>query len=340
MCFGALAFAAAADEPEPQPAVRLDWVAPEECPSEQDVLAMTARDGGAASRAVHAVAHVRSTPNGYRLRLTVTKDGDAHVRELDAGSCQAVAEAAALLVAVAAESAPTEPSTVEPEDPSEPAGLVPQPVSVATQPGPAERPPRSRNARTDTPVRVEEPGKEFPSAPARKRRVSALVRAEGVVQLLRLLPRTAAGVALSAGVRGRRWRAEARGRYFFARPVDYPEPIAGGADISLWTGGVSGCYEPRFGRWSLPMCGGAAIGQMHAAGRDVALPQNASYPFAEVTAGAGATVTLSRRIAVTVGVEGAIPVIRPRFHIDDRPQLFRAGAGATRVLAGIEARLP
>jgi len=333
--FATLALAGAG-EPASVPTVQLDWVAPAECPSVDDVVAMAERNIATEGRGVHADAQVRRAQSGYRLRLTLHGNGEAHVREVDAESCQAVAEAAALLVAVASESRGAQPAVDASEvQPDAPAFVPPPPESNAD-----DSPAQSETAVEATAAPREDAARPSPPTPKRDRRLSGLVRLDGMLQLLRLLPGATAGVGLSGGIRGRRWRAEARARYAFARPVDDSAPLQGGADISLWTGGASGCYEPRFGRISLPLCGGASVGQMLASGRDVARPQDAVFPFAEVTAGGGATMAFTRTIALAVGIEGALSIVRPKFHVEDRPPLFRAGAGATRVLAGLEVRLP
>lgn len=322
ICTSALAFVAGSLGPS------LDWSAPEECPSAEEVLAMASRHSTIDAQPIHADARVERTPDGYRLRLTIPRDGDAHVREVQAVSCQAVAEAAALLVSLAAEHGATPPEQGD--------GLVPVPVPPDVPPidDPLPPPTPASNAGVDTAASEPVP------APRQEPAVSGFLRAEGLLQALKLLPKAGPGAGLSAGIRGRRWRVEARGRYVFARPVDYPAPIRGGADVSLWTVGVAACYEPGVGRFSAPVCGGMAAGQMRAEGRDVSRPGGAAYPFAEATAGAALTFALVPRVALTVGAEGAASIVRPRYHIEDRPRLFRAGPGSVRALGGLEVRFP
>lgn len=96
--------AAQARSPEPGP-IALRWTAPEGCP---DSAALAARVehllGGppaATDRRLDAEGTVAAIPRGFRLELQVTSGGASSTRVLQGVSCESLADASALVIALA-----------------------------------------------------------------------------------------------------------------------------------------------------------------------------------------------------------------------------------------------
>jgi hypothetical protein len=84
----------------------LEWTAPPECPSGEDVRAEVERIAGRATgprRHVEARGQVERTERGaWRVTLTTRVEGGGGRRTFEAESCRAGADAAALILAIAA----------------------------------------------------------------------------------------------------------------------------------------------------------------------------------------------------------------------------------------------
>ena len=192
----------AADGQAPAPAT-IAWRAPETCPTQDDVRQLLSQQPHDVTAAVSAHAEVRATGSGYQLVLEVHANNQAsQTRVVDAQSCEALAQAVALLVAVAAEGPPVEPPGAVPVPPEH----LPQALA---SPRAAVQPPPNAIAVEAVPV---------PSSAAAAPRIAGLVRVDAIAQTPRVLPSlVSAGVGLAAGIRGSRWRVEARGSYFVLR---------------------------------------------------------------------------------------------------------------------------
>ena len=100
-----------------QPARALDlvWDAPQGCPSRENVLNRIEVRAPAHAAAWEAHAHVTRTASTYTLALSLHgPNAETARREVTAASCEAIAEAAAVLIALALEPESTEQETLEP----------------------------------------------------------------------------------------------------------------------------------------------------------------------------------------------------------------------------------
>jgi hypothetical protein len=168
--------------------------------------------------------------------------------------------------------------------------------------------------------------------------VRLLVRADGLVQTLRLLPRVVGGgVGGAVGVMGSRWRAELRGQYFAPQPRDYADLVVGGS-FDLWTLGVAGCWAPERGRLSFPLCGGFEAGSLRGRANAVEAPGRAQSAFAGLTGDASLVFAPIPRVGLRAGVGGVLSLRRPKFHVRDQDLLFQAGRAALRGSLGVEVR--
>ena len=319
-------------QPAESAGLSLRWEAPAECDDADAVRAAFAQHVEQDPQAVDAVGRVRVEADGYRLALEVTTREGTTSRLVRAPSCDALAESAGLLLAVAAERVDADPSspaipepetqppasepeqTPEPKPEPTPAPPEREPVAVAPQPAPEPEP-------AALPVRFG-------------------LRVDGVVQAFRLLPRVVGGgVAGAFSVLGRRWRAELRGQYFAPQPRDYPDLAVGGR-FDLWTVGAAGCWQPGGATVSVPLCAGAELGGLRGQATAVDLPGESTALFAGGTLDVALLYAPTSWLALRLGVGGVVSAARPRFHVRGQNTVFRGGPGALRASAGVEFHVP
>lgn len=340
LAWAVLSAVLSAEPPQtPGAELQLSWDAPPGCPDAEVVRGHAQARLEGRGRSTVAEARVRgSDEEGWHLELSVQGPAGVDRREVTAASCEELAEAAGLFIAVAAE-----PGAEDGEEASEPHADVeapevppPQPASEDVEPVPDEPIPVA------APTSMPPPSDPAPVDPAPTRRIRAAVRVEGIAQLFRLLPRSASGgvggaVALWPGVP--RVRLEARAHYFFAQRAMYPaQPV--GADFDLWLAAAAACFEPRWDRVSLPVCGGVEAGGMRGRGVGVADPGPGTAAFVGLPVDVAVTWAPTRWLALWLGPRATVSLRRPPFHVRGLDTLFRAGPGALRLVAGVEVRFP
>lgn len=312
----------------PAEALTVVWDAPVECPDESAVEASFERHAKEGHAPVEARGTVSREGALYVLELRLVGPAGTEERRIEAQTCDALAETAGLLSAVASEPAfvptPHEVSDVVPERASAEPELDP-PRELPAAPKLEASPPSSPRSST-------EPEGTFPWA--------LLVRVDGQAQALRLLPRVAGGgVAGAVGLRGQNWRVEARGHYFAPQPRDYVDLVVGGS-FDLWTLGAVGCWEPEVRRLSFPVCGGFEAGSLRGRTEDVEQPGSAGAFFAAAVADGAVVFAPIPQVGLRAALGGVVSVRRPEYHVRDRQTLFRTGAGALRAALGVEVRFP
>ena len=229
--------------------VDVTWSAPEECPSSAELRRrVTARVPGDA--AVRARGRVEKRAGRYRLALEIATASSRGERTLDAGTCEALASSAAVVIAmsVAPVSAARddEPAPTAASDPPAPA---PAPASAASSPSP-DRP----NASAPRPS-----GETLPRL---------LVRAH-VVGDAGLLPGAAVGGGLAFGVMiVRDLGVEAHANLWASQDgtVDgTPGASPRGASFALFSAGTRACWTLTHGIEVAP-CLGVEIARLSASG--------------------------------------------------------------------------
>jgi hypothetical protein len=293
---------------EPYPAtLDLQWNAPPGCSSAASIESRIAallsgppRGDGEAK----VIADVEATSRGVHMTLTTTFAGATDVREVDSASCEALADATAVLLAVSlepgldagAETQP-EPGTPQPE-PGPPRTAAP-----ATLPGPPQLPaiPSSSSPATH-PVTVDSARPPEAGAP---RRVAAHGYIGGGAEWGAVQDWTGV-VQAGLGVRGRArpWAAEIGGTYVVPRRHD-------GGLYQVGAVGLRGCWTPRRGPWALLACGGGEFGLLRVDTRGLVPTRSVTGPSHGVTASLGA-LWQRRRLAAFVRSEGVTLLSRSR----------------------------
>jgi hypothetical protein len=158
-----------------------------------------------------------------------------------------------------------------------------------------------------------------------------------------VLPSVGGLVGLTYGAQRRFLRLEAGIGYRTPTRRDYQDPPTVGGTFQSVAAFAGAC--PNFsagrglGRVELPICLGVELGALRAAGRaDTSRIQWS--PWVAPTLDATVIVHLHRHLALTAAVGAAIPILRPRYHIDGLSELYRVGPADLRTLLGLEVVIP
>jgi hypothetical protein len=339
MVLGSGTAPAEAEAPTPV-SVALDWQAPAACPDGAHVAATIARLVGrpvetTSQSPTRARAVVRARGEGFVLELWA-RHGDAEDRRtIHAPHCAALADATALVLAVAlrpldvvAALSPRAPLAADDSLAVEPPSVPPVVAAAA-------------GVRTDPRSRADHPTSEPSPTPARATALQGALAAT-IGPGLGVLPGVAAELRAAAALRGRGWRVEATGMYWFPRVSPSTSTLA--VEVGLGGGGLRGCAELRRRRLEVPLCAGAELGAMRGRGRGSGvLPRASSSLWAAVHAGPGITWALGSWVALRLSVDAIVALRQPAFDLrvaGERRELFRAPPVGGRAALGIELRWP
>jgi hypothetical protein len=307
----------------------LRWTAPAECPTREAVLEkITRRLGHPLTEAGVAVDAevVRDDARGYLLVLRFTAGARHETREVRDASCDALADAAAVLVV-----AVCEPSTPTIDAEPAPAG-GPEPAPPAPEPAPSGSPlPTSPE-----PAPVNTPGSDVPTRAPRQPGGSVRLLGGGEIGGL---PRATAIVGLAGGLLWPRWRLEVQGTFLAPQTA---ERAATATRVRLLTGAASGCRRSGRGALEVPLCLGLEAGAMR--GEELRLPSGRATSVAWLAGllSPGVAWHVNPRVSVSAAVQLAVTFVHPRFELGagvDAAPLFTPSRVSGRLLVGIELRL-
>jgi hypothetical protein len=321
------------------PPVRLEWVAPAECPTRDDVLAGVERilvgaRGGSRQAVVARAVVSKLGPGQWQVELTTRAGESEGERSVNASSCKALADAAALVLALAANSTATATSSPSPPPPPPPS-RSPSP-SPAPAPATATAPP----APTPTDATVAAPPplpQKPPPLPAKPPHDLALSFSS--VAVLGPLPTLAPGGEAAVAARVWRLRLEVGASYWAGQTIS----LTGGgtnADFSLVSAAGRVGYWASFGPFDVvpSLVVDADFMSAAANGGTVKSEPNSS---AWLALGGGGWVfwRITREIALRLGLEAALPLARPNFDITQGPQhVFQPAVIEGKGAIGLELR--
>jgi hypothetical protein len=313
----------AAEVPTPDP--EIEWHAPPDCVTRDELVARTeallGRPLGQPGDPELALRGeiVEAAPD-LLLRLEFRRPVE-RVRELRGGSCVELRDAAAMVLAVTVDPL-TSLAEPEPEPEPEPAPEPEPEPEPAPEPEP-EPEPEAEPTPTPEPTRASELG--------------GLVRLGGGV-VYPLLPSLGGGPSLAVGLRWRALRAELVGALWLgpaARMKDTPE--VGATIIAGWVAPRL-CGVPRAGRVEFPLCAGLELGGMRGTAFGVPDASSSTLAWVAIETGGAASVGLGRALALWIGADLVVPLTRPGFSIAGLGQLHRAPPVGFAALLGLEAQ--
>jgi hypothetical protein len=299
------------------PGLELRWSAPADCPTRRDVLRSVEQllAGGSAAE-LRADARVVKRTDGFVLALDwSTRDASA-TRVLEGESCQELAQAAALMLALAAEpkttSAPSPPRYPNTPDETPAKAAVARPSPSAASPAAPETDHVTRSRTGPPPLTL-------------SARAGAAVDAGS-------LPRATVGVLGGASIR--LGAASLRLDALLFAPKEEEKPFGGGR-FWLGTAAVSPCYGVSFGAVTLEPCAAAELHVVPSRGLRLRSREERTALLVRLGAGAEADLELTRSLGAFVGIWGLWAPARPRFVVDGQ-SMFRPPALVPRAELGFE----
>jgi hypothetical protein len=265
-----------------EPELNLAWSVPAACPdvawARRRIAAQLAREPVAeVAQGVHASVAVEPSASGFALQLRTVVSGTSGERTIHADSCEELAQAAALIIALS--------------------------VSEASEHGASPNPPEppSPPARTSTP------------AQGNARNTLLALRADvlldyGFFDRLGFGPSFA--VAYQYGV----WRAELAALWIAPQIVDADDRAAGSVEASLWALRAGGCALFGSARIQGGPCAGGEFGQASGRGtHDLDRPSEHREPWIAGFLGARISVGLIAKLALVIETDLSVLVVGPRF---------------------------
>lgn len=291
--------AAAQDVPAETPAARrieLDWHAPDSCPDQEEVLERANRmlSGSQAVVEVRARADVTAELDGtWRVSLQTQVGAELGERTLAGESCDAVASASALLLALTVD--PNAALESEPEPPPPPPPPEPDPPLPPPLPPPAE---------------------EKPKAPLRFLAEIAPSVAVGAS------PGAAFGAHLGLGVEIRqRWFALAEGAVY--APVERTLDATRGGVFGLQrVGGRLGLKAYSDDLFVVAVCAGLKWNHISAEGVGVVSPQRTDAWYASPFGALRAGVLFSEHLALVGEADVEVAISPPQFVAEGVGEVF------------------
>jgi hypothetical protein len=276
--------------------LELRWPDVAGCPTREEVEATASRlTDGEAPQAVAAEALITAGPAGYTLQLRVTDVGGVQQRTLQSPRCEALADATAVIVAVAA--APLRVSarvvTAPPPVESLEVDLTPLPTKGAPLPAPEPAPP-----------------------PPSQRRPGLAV-GFGAAAGIGPTQRFAAGLSGSLSLVWRRVRLDLRGSGWFPDTARSDELPGIGVTLQLAAGAVRGC--PRLVRRSvaLELCAGLELGALLATGSGLERNADSRRVWAAGLLAPGVRWRPLKWFSLGVEVEGLVAFTRRSYKARD-----------------------
>lgn len=292
------------------PAIEIQWEAPAACPDAAAVRASIERLLGKKLSdvqlgAVVAKGRVEQGDSGkWQLQAELVVGERIEQETLVANRCSALGDAMALKVALAID----------------PVAVV-EAVTPAAEPTAAPSPPNAP------------PPRAAPHVERSRLQVGArLVGQVGGGPL----PGANPGVGAFVSLDWQRARVELGGGAFWGGVARYDELPEVGADLQLFLGALRGCFTPGVGDWRFPLCAGPELGVMRGNGFGVEASEATSGLWGGVVAGLAAEWRLARRLSLWVEADAVLTLLKPEFHMQNLPTLYRPDSAGARFAAGLQ----
>ena len=324
------------------PSATIGWVAPAECPTEAGVAAQIEDFLGQPldterERHVEAQVEVSAATDGFVAAISIASERGRVSRQLDHADCVKLAEAVALVVALAIDPEQVQRRKQEVEEAEPRSSGAAAGTSTATfesVPTPSAAP----VAAVSTPCPPPSPPPP-PPAPTPKMRPVVTARVE-VLAGRGALPGWGGGAGGRVGVRPLPWlEIAALGRHWFSRNAEVPGYSDAQARLGLTTSGLVGCWVALTSSIEATACGGAVLGVMTGVGVGVDRSAVFRAGWGAATSQLGLGVPLGNGWTGRLGLEAGLSLSRPRFVVTTREgeaTAHRAEAWAARGLLAFE----
>lgn len=297
------------------PAVQVEWSAPaaQACPDRAYVLRELNQrlSRSTASASLTATGALTLQPSGrYRLELTTRLDDVPGERVFEDASCQAVTDAAVVVLAW----------MVDPDAVSAPAPHVVRPA-----------PERERRPPSTVPV----------GRTAVERRAPALLLELAPQMDLGSLPGVAIGAELKVGARLSRVELTAFAASFAPQQSVVSHRASDGAALGgkfdLATFGVEACVAASVSpALRFAACAGPEVDWLNASGVGVSAPTSANAAWIALRAGGFGALALNQSLSLVLATRAIVPSRREHFALHNVGEVHRADAISFRVGLGLQ----
>jgi hypothetical protein len=327
---GSLALLGSAGSVAAQPAAHLSltWDAPVDCPTRDQIQsrvdALLGGDASANSVAdVQASGQVERVPSGFRLHLSLAAGDRPTVREFDARTCDELAGAAAIAIALLARSGATNADSTAP-------------ASSATTSS-------SRDTSTSTADAAKEADARAKAAAARRREHAEPTEGRGSRPYLLVdaplgvvgwgsLPAVALGVGAAAGVRWKALRVVAGGELWRTQTL---EQAGFEMRFKLQSARAEACLTQDLSGVEIGPCAGVAVERLSGEGiaSQIFTARSATALWVSGTGGVMAAVAVPGFSALRLLGQASVrvPTRRPRFVIDQLGAVHQPAVAAPKL---------
>lgn len=320
----------------------VQWRAPAACPTaaavEGRVTELLGREP--AEHELRATGVVSGGPP-WRLELETTLGGRRQRRTLEAEECPAVAEAAALILAVSVDPLEATRATAGAGDGAEATSGGAGRSGAGRSVEPSVAAPLRAGATDDAErAAVNEPARPRP-------RPWLQLRAGGGAEAV-AIPGGTGGVRLGLALVGERAFVQLEGSYWIDRlAVLRDGPPASGARVGLGTATLQGGLRLGGPRVSVPLALGLEAGGLRTRAEGLARGREVALPWAAGVVGVGVEWSVTRRVALWGAVEAVLPLVRLRVRVGrgagadggDDVVLHEPAVVGARALAGISIKI-
>lgn len=274
----------------PPPTLPIDWQGPEDCERGDAVRAKVLRLLGGSQRALSGGVKVSVTVrhekgSRYVAALETTTASGGGTKRLEGESCDAIALACSVVIALSLDPNASLDAEVPPEEPPPP----------------------------KPPVRSPKPKPKPPAKPAPKRETFAYLHGS-VGVLFQLLSIPSAFTSAGVGVRHRRFSVELGGAVYQPRDVWLTGQRRIGAELRLFSGELLGCFAAvPFQLGAVEVCPGFKLEYLRATAYGVSNPDEASVL---IGAGVGAVrgrLRATSWLSAMLDAGVAVRPFQPRF---------------------------
>jgi hypothetical protein len=302
-----VAVSATAMAAEGDDALRLTWTAPSGCPSSDAVRAAALRgvDARAAKgQPLEAEARVDHETSSWRVQLRTQRGAARGEREIEAATCDGLAEATAVVLALALVA-----SDVERIEAAEPAAAAPPPA------------PREPDVRP-----------RIDASPSHTFALGASVAGDAAT-----LPSPAVGGSLTLAWTPGRFRLEVDGRRWGSQSGSI-QMFGSGARFTMTSVGARGCWAAlNGGTLELSPCGGLDLSFVSASGFGADTNYTPDGTWTTIAGGGLARLRLTSWLAVRTKVDAFLPMSRPTFVVENQGSVHRPSPIGVSASFGLEA---
>lgn len=254
--------------------------------------------------------------DAWLATVVIQSASGERVRELEASTCDALAQATAVLVSVAMDPLGRE-LQAQPELPA-------IPLPEAPNPAPSPAPEFTATA---------------PHVPSPRRSLVHGVFGIRAGVGTGALPQVAATLGGRIGLRHRALRADLGAQYWFGQQTVVRASGVGG-EFSLWVIDARICGVPGWRTLEFPLCVGTQLGGVASRGIGVMEPRKTTSLWAAVSGTAGFIVRPVDRLGIGVEASLLVPFTRATFVIDDFGPIYRPRPVGFEAMVVVEAHLP